>query len=243
VGLTLTVLGSDGSYPGPGGACSGYLLRDAGTTLWIDSGSGTLANLQRHVGLRDVDAIVLSHEHPDHWSDIEGYWVASTYGEEKRRGIPVFATAGVRAKTTGPMEPTFEWCIVGDGAEAVVGGLRLRFSRTDHLVETMALRVDGDGSSFLYSADTGPAWSPSALVDGDGVDLFLCEASYTSDKAGAPGHLTAAQAGEMAQKAGARRLVLTHFWPTIDRSRSAEEAAATFGRPVDVAVPNEEYHL
>lgn len=243
MGLTFTVLGSDGSYPGPGGACSGYLLRGAGTTLWVDAGSGTMANLQRHVGLSDVDAVVLSHEHPDHWGDIEGYYVASRYGEEKRSGIPVFATTGVRAKTTNPMKPTFDWCIVGDGAEAEVGGLRLRFSRTDHQVETLALRVDGDGSSFLYSADTGPAWSPTALVDGDGVDLFLCEASYTSDKTGAPGHLTAAQAGEMATAAGARRLVLTHLWPTIDRNRSAAEAAATFGGPIDVAAANEEYHL
>ena len=240
MGLRLTVLGTDGSYPGPGGACSGYLLRGVGVTLWVDAGSGTMANLQRHVGLGDVDAVVLSHEHIDHWGDVEGFHVACTYGEQKRQGIPVFATVGVRRKTTHKLEPTFEWRIVADGSEAVVGGLRLRFSRTDHSVEALALRVDGDGSSFLYSADTGPRWTPGPLGD---VDLFLCEASYNSEKVGAPVHLTAAQAGELARSVGARRLVLTHFWPTVDRARSGEEAAATFGAPVEIAAPNEEYHL
>src|SRR5581483_215884 len=76
VAFVLTVLGCSGSYPGPAQACSGYLLRCQGTVIWLDAGSGTLANLQRHVGLAEVDAVVLTHEHPDHWSDIEGYAVA-----------------------------------------------------------------------------------------------------------------------------------------------------------------------
>jgi ribonuclease BN (tRNA processing enzyme) len=241
VGLTLTVLGSCGSYPGPGGACSGYLVRGAGTTVWLDAGSGTLANLQRHVGLADVDAVVLSHEHPDHWSDVEGYWVACTYGEQRRTGVPVFSTAGVRNRVPKSTTPTFDWRVVGDGDEATVGGLRLRFSRTDHMVETVAVCIDGDGTSLVYSADTGAGWSPS--VFGTAPDLFLCEATYTSDKTGVPGHLSAAQAGEMARAAGARRLVLTHFWPTVDRLRSATEAAATFGAPVAIAAADEEYRL
>ncbi|HEV2369108.1 MAG TPA: MBL fold metallo-hydrolase, partial [Acidimicrobiales bacterium] len=76
-GLRLTVLGCSGSYPGPGQACSGYLVRHGATTVWLDAGSGTLANLQLHVALGEIDAIVLSHEHPDHWSDVEGFAVAS----------------------------------------------------------------------------------------------------------------------------------------------------------------------
>ncbi|HMC51941.1 MAG TPA: MBL fold metallo-hydrolase, partial [Acidimicrobiales bacterium] len=81
--LTLTVLGCDGSYPGPGGACSGYLVRGGGVRLWLDAGSGTMANLQRHVGLDEIDAVVLSHEHPDHWTDLEAYYVACAYGIER----------------------------------------------------------------------------------------------------------------------------------------------------------------
>lgn len=78
-GMSLTVLGCCGSYPGPGQACSGYLVRAIGTSVWVDAGTGTLANLQRHVRLQEVDAIVLSHEHPDHWMDLTGAYVAAKY--------------------------------------------------------------------------------------------------------------------------------------------------------------------
>jgi ribonuclease BN (tRNA processing enzyme) len=68
VGLSLTVLGCSGSYPGKGEACSSYLVRSGSTTVWLDAGSGSMANLQQHVGLDAVDAVVLTHEHPDHWT-------------------------------------------------------------------------------------------------------------------------------------------------------------------------------
>ena len=93
--------GATGATPGPGAPASGYLVESDGTTMWLDAGSGTLANLQRHVGLGDIDAVVLSHEHPDHWTDIEGYHVAVTYGDERRTGVPVYAPAGLREKTVG----------------------------------------------------------------------------------------------------------------------------------------------
>ena len=146
MGLSLTVLGCCGSYAGPGGACSGYLVRGAGTTLWLDAGSGTLANLQRHVALDDVDGVVLSHGHPDHWSDVEGLRVALTYVVQ-RRGVPVFAPAGVRQLLSEDPGPALDWHEVADGDRVELGGLRMAFSRTEHPPETLAVRVDGGGRS------------------------------------------------------------------------------------------------
>lgn len=239
----LTVLGSDGSYPGPGGACSGYLVRAAGTTIWLDAGSGTLANLQRHIELSELDAIVLSHEHPDHWGDLEGYRVAAAY-VMKLTGIPVYAPAGVQTRVFSDFEPSVKWHTVTDGDEVDLSGgdVKLRFSRTDHPPETLAVRIDAGGRSLAYSADTGPGWSLSAL--GEGIDLALCEATWLADHEGkAPGHLSAREAGAMAKAAGAARLVITHVWPTVDRGSAKAEAAAAYGGPVEVARPHDEYSL
>ena len=241
MGLTLTVLGCSGSYPGPGGAASGYLVRSDTTTVWLDAGSGTLANLQRHVGLSEVTAIVLSHSHPDHWSDIEGYYVAMTYGEEPRLGVPVFAPADLPEKTVSAGEPTFSWRIVADGHQAEVGDMHLTFSGTDHHVETLAVRVESGGRVLGYSADSGPGWSMEAL--GTGIDLALCEASFLEDREGSVQHFSARQAGTTARAAGADRLVLTHTWPTIDLGAIRAEGEAAFGRPVEVAAIDAVYEV
>lgn len=245
-GLSVTILGCDGSYPGPGGACSGYLVRTPGSTIWLDAGSGTLANLQRHVGLHQIDAIVLSHEHPDHWSDLEGFRVAAAYVLQ-RTSVPVYAPAGLRARVFSDFEPAVEWHPVADGDEVRLpagedrGQVRLRFSRTDHPPETLAVRIDAGGRSLAYSADTGPGWSFAAL--GAGIDVGLCEATWLTDREGAGGHLSARQAGAMAREAGVGRLVLTHVWPTVDPAASRAEAGAAYGEPVEVARLHQTYQV
>jgi ribonuclease BN (tRNA processing enzyme) len=241
MGLTLTVLGCSGTYAAPGGACSGYLVSDGTTTVWIDAGAGTLANLQRHVALDGVDALVLSHEHPDHWTDLEGFFNVCRF-VTGRQGIPVYAPASVKTHTYNDDEsPYFEWRDVKDGSRATVGDLTFTFSRTDHPPETLAVRVDGGGRSLGYSADTGPKWALGEL--GSGLDLALCEATFLRDQEGELQHLSARQAGLSARDAGAARLVLTHIWPTIDHERSRAEAADAYGDSVDLAATNESYDL
>jgi ribonuclease BN (tRNA processing enzyme) len=237
-GLRVTVLGCCGSFPGAGGACSGYLVDDGTTRLWLDAGSGTMANLQRHVALADVDALVLSHEHPDHWQDLEGLVIALQH-HVNRRDFPVYAPAGLRARTYHPTEPWLAWHDVADGDRVGVGGLALTFSRTDHGPETLAVRVDGGSGSLGYSADTGPGWSLEAL--GAGLDLVLCEATVPLAEEGKMQHLSARQAGASARAAGVRHLVLTHLWPSLDPEQSRADGADAFGAAVDVASTGARY--
>ena len=164
VGLSLTVLGCSGSYPGRGMACSGYLVQGGGVNVVIDMGPGTLANLQRHIGLGDVDAVILSHRHPDHWTDITGLEVAWKYGL-KREGLPVYTTPPRPASSPTTSRP-WGWHRRSSGTPhggmvVAIGELRCRFAYTEHYVETLAVRVDDleSGRSLAYSSDTGPAWS------------------------------------------------------------------------------------
>lgn len=240
MGLAVTVLGCSGSYPGPGGACSGYLVEDGTTRVWVDAGSGTLANLQRHIAFDQLDAIVLSHEHPDHWSDLEGWRIVWQY-RLRREGFPVYAPAGLRERTYEPGSPAFAWHDVTAGPTVAIGTMGFTFSRTDHGPETLAMRVDAGGRSLAYSADTGPAWSLEAL--GPDLDLALCEATLPTEEENTMQHLSARQAGASARDAGAGRLVLTHLWPSLDPQEAALSGSEAFGAPVEVATVGARYDV
>jgi ribonuclease BN (tRNA processing enzyme) len=244
--LSFVVLGCSGSYPGKGAACSGYLVQGGGVNVVVDMGPGTLANLQRHLSLADIDAVVLTHRHPDHWTDLTGLAVAWRYGLE-REGLAVYGTTEtgeLAGLLGGELAPTVDWHDIADGDEVAIGDLRLRFARTVHYVETLAVRIDDtvSGSSLAYSADTGPGWSFSAL--GTGIDVGLCESTHLAvDEDRGTLHLSARQAGAMARAAGVARLVLTHLWPEFDPEAFRVEGSEAFGAPVEIAITNERYDL
>ena len=241
-GLSLTVLGCDGSHPGPGGAASGYLVRGGGVQLWVDAGSGTMANLLRHTRATRLDGIVLTHAHPDHWTDVLSMYILARYREEIT-GLPVYSPADVPvlARAFHPeLSPPFAWQSVRGGDTVEVGRLRLTFARTDHGPETLAVRIDDGKRTLVYSSDTGPGWRLGSLAEG--ADLALLEATWLRRHEGQlDGHLSARQAGEMAREAGARRLVLTHKWPQIRAASTHAEGRRSFGRDVDVAAIDERY--
>lgn len=234
--MELTVLGCSGSYPSADGPASGYLVRGGGVVLWLDAGPGTLSAIQRQVDLDEIDGLVLTHAHPDHWTDAATWHVAVKY-LRKRRGVPVWSPAQVRdlvEAVNGGIGDACVWTVVRDGATATLGGLSLTFSRTDHGPETLAVRIDeAGGGSLAYSADTGPGWSLSEL--GPGIDLALCEASLTREQERTVQHLSARQAGLSAKIAGVGRLVVTHVPPGTDAERQRADAEAAFGRPVELA--------
>ena len=231
--LSLTVLGCDGSYPGPGGAGSGYLLRCGGAVVYMDAGPGTLAQLQQHVALRDVDAIIVSHEHVDHWSDLEHMAVACHY-IVPGPPVPFYCETDLTARMRiGPASGVLAWSAIGPGSELSIGAMTITFSRTDHTVPTLAVRVDGAGRSLGYSADSGPGWGLDGL--GTGLHLAVCEATYLSEREGSLSHLSARQAGERGRAAGVERLVLTHRLPGVDPEAIRAEGATAFGAPVELA--------
>lgn len=244
--LSVTVLGFSGSYSAPGVACTGYLVESPGARVWLDAGPGTLANLQRHCDLAEVDAVVITHQHIDHWTDLALVFSAFRHYLGCSH-LPVYSTEGTRSLVSAllgnrDLAPTLAWHPISAADRIEIGDQRWRFSRTDHPVETLAPRVDCEERSFAFSADTASDWSFDQL--GPGIHLALCEATFSdADRHSGASHLTAREAGAMASAAGVERLLLTHLAPGSDADAMAREASASFGQPVDVVEQHRRYQV
>ena len=234
--MDLTILGSHGTWPAAGGATSGLLVTEDGSSLWIDTGTGTLANLQRHIDMFDVDAVVISHSHPDHVTDIYAYLYARLYGPTRPPKIPLLLAPGVLERAQPLVKDDeadpglrdgFDIVEVRPGDEHRIGPFHIRTAPMRHTVPTIGVRVEADGAAVAYSADTAPTEDLTTLARD--ADILVAEASWQGDRGDQPPiHMTAREAGGAAAAAGAGRLVLTHIRPHLDRKRSEEEARETF---------------
>jgi ribonuclease BN (tRNA processing enzyme) len=235
--MELAVLGAAGGWAKPGEAACGYLLRHDGFNLWVDAGTGTMANLQEHIDLADLHAVAISHRHFDHFLDIYPFYLSRVFDPDRPPPLPLFAPPGMfehALQLEQGLREVFTPQVVepGDGFQA--GPFNVRTARMRHQVPTLGMRIESDGGTLAYSADTGPT---DELVDlARGADLLLAEATWVTRQEGWDFiHMTAGEAGEMGRRAGVRRLVLTHVWPRNDRQEVAERAGEGFGRPVTLA--------
>ncbi len=242
-GLSIRVLGCSGSYSSPGLACSGYLLCSDTTNIWVDCGPGTLSNLQKDVALSDLDAIVVSHHHPDHCTELPVVYNAGKYylGIEE---MLVVTTDDVRQVTEafqndGDTNDLFNWQIVKDRDTVQVGDINIRFSQTDHPVETLAMRFDDESSSVVYTSDTGSNWSLSEL--GPEPDLVIGEGTFLAANNSVGPHVTCEWIANEANAVSAKQLVITHVPPGSDPADHLTEAAAVFTGPVFVATEGAMY--
>ncbi|MFE3520635.1 MBL fold metallo-hydrolase [Streptomyces sp. NPDC059161] len=250
--MKLTVVGCSGSFPSAESACSSYLVEADGFRLLLDMGNGALGELQRHIGLYDLDAIFLSHLHADHCIDMCGYFVARYYRHEGGRcaPMPVYAPEGAEQRLTtayadtpspSSMSEVFDFHTLKPGSFDI-GPFSVRTERVCHPVEAYAIRVEHGGRALTYSGDTGPCAALGELAAG--ADLFLCEASFTYGKEDIPGlHLNGREAGEHAARAGAGRLVLTHIPPWTDAEVTLADARAAYSAPVELAASGAVYEI
>jgi ribonuclease BN (tRNA processing enzyme) len=240
--VKLTVLGCAGSYPNAASACSSYLLEAEGFALLVDCGTGSLGRLQARGPIFGVDAVVLSHLHADHCVDMASWAIARRYHPEGQPPpLPVHAPKGAPERIASlygavdddHLHDVYTYSVLEPGKRAI-GPFTVTAARVAHPVPCYGLRISAGGRTLAYSADTGRT---EALVDlAQDADLFLCEASFVSTSPHPEGvHLTGAEAGDVATRAGAKRLLLTHLVAWFDEAQVVAEAQSTWFGPLDVA--------
>ncbi|MEW6552678.1 MAG: MBL fold metallo-hydrolase [Actinomycetota bacterium] len=244
MGLKVTVLGSSGGYAGPGKACSGYLLEGGKGSLVLDLGAGALSNLLKYVPADEVGGLALTHMHYDHYVDIYGLCTARRFWEYDLPPLPLLAPSNAPEVIKGPLQEgsrdEFMRCLdvreAYPGAVYTMAGCEITALPAEHMAAgSFIYRLTCEGQSICYTGDTD--FCEALLEQARGVDLLICEATFTSQvPEKMHGHLYAAEAGRAASEAGAVMLLLTHIWPTLSAERALEDARAVFDGRCGVAV-------
>ena len=218
------------------------MLEHDGIRIVLDLGYGTLPRLFDFTGSsvgEGIDAVVVTHGHPDHMVDLHGLFRARRFGRPTGPAVPLYSPEGVIAKVATmegvnsvEVREVFDWHPLPAGPYPL-GPFQLDSWALPHYVPNAGVRLTAPDLVVAYSGDTGPDRALAEL--GRNADLYLLDATSRNQQSDVRRgrdepqlNLSARQAGEVAAAAGARQLLLTHFWPGNDRERSRAEARAAF---------------
>lgn len=224
--MELIVLGSGTGVPSLRRGSPAYAVKSSGRLIMLDLGSGACRALLHHgLNFSQIDIIAITHLHPDHIGDLVGFLFATHYSLGYTREIPfsLLAAQGFRdfhqklkasfgSWVEAPEGMMNVWELKPDGPDRVIyEGLVIRSAPVNHIEGSLAYRLEADDKSLVYAGDTD--LSDSLVELARGADLFILECANPFK---VQGHLTPAEAGQVAAKAGVKRLLLTHFYPPCD---------------------------
>ena len=247
--MKVTVVGCAAAYStDPDRSSSSYLVEDGETRILLDLGQGSFAQLWRYTSPAKVAAVVISHMHADHNVDLIPLRHWTRYGN-RGYGPALFGPTDLRRRFSEFQQPYSEPGLPPDfladlkgnaltPGSFAVGDLRIEARHVTHIPDSFAFRVSaaaGHGPGVVYSGDCGEPDDLLPLVrEGD---VLLCEAGFGVVRDSPGIHLTAGEAGGVAARTGAARLVLTHFHDRAGRDALIAAAAKEFNGPVDLAQP------
>lgn len=246
--MQLTVLGGCGAWPSAGEACSGYLIEHDGFRLLVDLGYATMPRLLERVTADQVDAVFISHGHPDHCADLNPLLRARALREDPPTPLPVYAPvdaldAVLALDRPGMLDAAYvlHEFIAGDGLD--IGPFRAQTRPLPHWVPNAGLRLRAGDRVFAYTGDTGPSRDVVDLARD--ADLLLIEATYVNHvPEDSRRYLSSAcQAGRQATDADARRVLLTHLLPGTDPAAARAAASDGYDGEVEVAAADLVFEL
>jgi ribonuclease BN (tRNA processing enzyme) len=253
--MKLTVLGGSHASVNTGAGSSGYLVSHQGTNIAVDLGPNTVIELRKHTDHRLLDGVLLSHLHIDHFLDILTLRCAIRYNPVKADlRIPLWLPHGGEAflgKVVAPIAEQdgdddylgcFEIHEYDPGSTLKIGPIEVTFAPTVHIIPGWAMRFEGagDSRSLVFTSDTGPTANLAPLASG--AHVLLSEASYginpeIEKRRDVRMHMTLGEAIDLATRAKAGCLVLTHTSEELDNTTYVDYATSRFSGPVHLAVP------
>jgi ribonuclease BN (tRNA processing enzyme) len=235
--VRLTVLGGCGAFPAAGQACSGYLVEYDDFRLLMDPGYAIVPRLLESTDAGQIDAVFVTHGHPDHCADLNPLLRARAMRDDPPPPLPVYAPPGAVAAVLAlePIGRAYDLREFAPGATLDIGPFQARTRLLPHWLPNAGIRLAAGGRVLAYTGDTGP--DPGVVELARDADLLLAEATHVDDiPESVRRYLTTArQAGRQAAAAGAGQLLLTHLWPGTDPATSLAAAGAEYAGPLGVA--------
>ncbi len=256
--MLLTVLGCSGSTPGPRSPSSGYLLEADGFALGVELGNGTFAELQAVRDPFTLDGLVFSHLHPDHCADFSALtvmrrWHPAPPVDPYTHRLPVYAPKEAPTRFAAAYAPdraeledelltdVYDFQPLAPGVREI-GPFAVTVAEVSHPCDAYGFRFTHSGVSLAYTGDTGVCDTLDGLVAD--VDVLLGEASWTHGDHHPSGvHMSGVELGELATRAGVKRLLITHVAPWTDPNVVLAEARTTYAGPVELVTKGAKYDI
>jgi ribonuclease BN (tRNA processing enzyme) len=212
-------------------------------SILFDIGPGALKNFRvSRVPIEQISRVFISHTHADHISDLIPFlWAIQIDGRQK--SLEIYGPPGFKQtfrkllECTSTPDDFFKFPLLVSELEFGEKKNSVSTCRSSHAIPTLAFRIDLDGKSLCYSADT--IYCPAVVELARNVDLLLHESTFLQDQekiAELTYHSTARMAGRAAKEAGAKRLALFHIPPPNDHREDEfrMEATEAYGREVSL---------
>ena len=237
--MKLTVIGKCAAYPKVGEATSCYLITEGDTKVLLDIGSGSLSVMQKYLDLPDLDAVIISHFHPDHYSDVfclQHAALIDTQLGNRSKPIKIFALEDNFYFSNLNYQNVTIAIPIDQHSEVEIGNLRFSFNQTDHIINGLSIKVTNGEQTLVYTADT--AYNDSLVEFAQECTLLLSECTiYKKNEGVISGHMSGRDVGQLASQDRAKSVIITHLPVYGDNEELLKDVQTCY--PQDVILAKE----